>query len=333
MDPLRLGICCSLRNSPLASNLNTRLTRNLGLEQAVIIADDEAPVSETWEQASACSAVLILLDATTARGPVRREAWQSLLEHNGEPPVAVVRLEACQYPKLLERSNSKFHAMNHPLEMARWVERWVSALLPAAAATTGALPISGLPADCPVEWWTQVVDQPGVIDAPDLDSAQAFAHQAAAHFDGVCWIGCEDSPPDALTAEIEQRGGGGRRLLFVLAGAEREVAGALKQSAHSFVIVPPAGAWVDEVPVDEHPAVAWLGACPKSGFPQFLLERMAGGDLGDWHPLVIPLTKDGSWIRPAQRFESSDETRARCVEVLKEIFGFNRPTPLTMDRR
>ena len=62
MDPLRLGICCSVRHSLIASKLSARLERNLGIE-TLIISDDPALAAETWEQASASSAVLILLDA------------------------------------------------------------------------------------------------------------------------------------------------------------------------------------------------------------------------------------------------------------------------------
>ena len=317
MDPLRLGICCSTRHAFFASELTARLGRNLGIE-TLIIADDAALAAETWEQASACSAVLILLDSTTARGPVKREAWQSLLEHNNEPPVALVRLEACQYPKLLERS-SRFLVMADPLEMARWVERWmVAELLPVAPARI--FSIAGLHCQFPSSWWTQAVDQPGVIEAQDLDHAQAFAHRAAAHFDGVCWLACEDTPPDVLAAEIEYEAARGRRLLFVLAGATGEVAGALKQSRHSFVLVPPS---LEEAATNGHPAAAWLGACPQAGFPGILMERMAG-DLNDWADLAIPLTKDGSWIRPTVRWKSSEETRVRFVTVLEEIFAFRR---------
>lgn len=318
MDPLRLGICCSTRHSSFAFELANRLKRNLAIE-ALIIADNDALAAETWEQASACSAVLILLDSTTARGPVKRDAWQSLLEHNNEPPVALVRLEACQYPKLLERG-SRFLVMTDPLEMARWAERWlVAELLPLSPA--GMFCIAGRPTEFPKDWWAQLVDQPGAITThADLDQAQAFAQQAAAHFDGVCWLACEDTPPDALTAEIEYKAERGRRLLFVLAGATGEVAGALKESRHSFVIVP---SFLEKAETNGHPAAAWLGACPQTGFPRILMERLAG-DLNDWAHLVIPLTKDGSWIRPALRWESTDEARTRCVKVLEEIFAFRR---------
>lgn len=317
MDLLRFGICCSTRHSSFASELAERFTRSFDIG-TLIIADDDALAAETWEQASACSAVLILLDSTTARGPVKREDWQSLLEHNNEPPVALVKLEACQYPKLLERS-SRFLVMADPLEMARWVERWmVAELLPVAPARI--FSIAGLPAEFPNNWWTQVVDQPGVIDAQNFDQAQAFAYRVAAHFDGVCWLACEDTPPDALAAEIEYKAERGRRLLFVLAGAAGEVAGALKQSRHSFVIVPPS---LEKAVKNDHPAAAWLGACPQGGFPRILVERMAG-DLNNWAHLAIPMTKDGSWIRPALRWKSTEETRVRCVKVLEEIFAFRR---------
>ena len=43
---------------------------------------------ESREQASASDAVLLMPDRSSAPGPVKRDDWRSLPEHNGTPPVA-----------------------------------------------------------------------------------------------------------------------------------------------------------------------------------------------------------------------------------------------------
>src|SRR5258708_38267466 len=100
---MQLGICCSPLQYQLATRLASRFARNLGIT-TVIVADEYTPVMESWEQASASDAVLLMLDRKSAPGPVKRDDWQSLLEHTGAPPVATLKLEHCFYPKLLERS-------------------------------------------------------------------------------------------------------------------------------------------------------------------------------------------------------------------------------------
>src|SRR5947199_8880541 len=120
---MQLGICCSPLQRQLALRLTNRLTRNLGIT-TVIVADESAPLMESVEQASASDPVLLMLDRGSAPGPVKRDDWQSLLDHTGTPPVATLKLEHCFYPKLLERS--RFFAPNgNELEAGRWLERWL----------------------------------------------------------------------------------------------------------------------------------------------------------------------------------------------------------------
>src|SRR5262245_43161419 len=99
---MQFGICCSSRTRPIADRLEARLRRNLDIETLIVEADD-APLTETWEEAAAAGAILLILDSTTAPAPFRRADWQALEQQGGTPPLAWLRVEDCAYPKVVER--------------------------------------------------------------------------------------------------------------------------------------------------------------------------------------------------------------------------------------
>jgi len=348
---MQLGICCSPLQHQLAVRLTRRLERNLGIT-TVIVADESAPLMESWEQASASDAVLLMLDRRSAPGPVKRDDWQSLVEHNGTPPVATLKLEHCFYPKLLER-RLFFAPDGNELEAERWVERWVVSLISTGAGTEIQRIVSAdsfgggrlLEARSPAEWWTTVVDAPGVLTLTpsDIDAVQTFACEAGSHFQGIVWMGCEGVPPEALTAEIEFRCAaasegpnsgkvGSGRLLFVLVHAEPEMAippVCAGEPRHSFVIVegrPEAGA--GNSAERRNPIEAWIGACRQSGFPGALLDLMLGQERRhEWESLVTPLTADHRWFRPGSGMAPNREACQRHLETLQELFGGWRRRP------
>lgn len=324
---MQLGICCSPLQHQLAARLSTRLARNLGIT-TVIVADEHAPLMESWEQASASEAVLLMLDRRSAPGPVKRDDWQSLLEHTGAPPVATLKLEHCFYPKLLERSRF-FAANGDELEAERWVERWLVSLPSAEAGTEINRILSAGNSNIPAEWWAKTVDTPGVLTLTPsyIDAVQTFACEAGSHFQGVVWIGCEGVPPEALTAEIEFRcaAAGSGRLLFVLVHAEPDLVIPTRcagEPRHSFVIVE---GHPEEV-VDGNPIEAWIGACRPSGFPVAMLDLMLGQERRhEWEPLVSPLTADRRWFRPRSAMTPNREACQRHLEALQDLFrGWRR---------
>ena len=89
---MRLALCHSALQNTFARGLIERLARNLDIVSLTIEADS-SPAHEAWEQGAACDALLLILDSVSAPGPVKRQDWEGLLEHSGELPVAVLRLE------------------------------------------------------------------------------------------------------------------------------------------------------------------------------------------------------------------------------------------------
>jgi len=325
---MQLGICCSPLQHQLAARLTSRLERNLGIT-TVIVADESVPLMESWEQASASDAVLLMLDRKSAPGPLKRDDWQSLLEHNGAPPVATLKLEHCFYPKLLERT--RFFAPNgNELEAQRWVERWLVGI---ASSRTGTEIQRILSTDSsgatPAEWWTSAVDAPGVLTLTpdDIDAVQTFACEAGSHFQGILWIGCESVPHEALISEIEFRSAAvpGGRFLFVLVHAGSDMA-IPTESRHSFVIVEGR----PEAIVAKAPIEAWIGACRNSGFPGVLLDLMLGHERRqEWERLVTPLTANRRWFRPRSETAPTQETCRRHLEALQDLFrGWRRQPEL-----
>ncbi len=307
---MQLGLCCSSLQRSIARNLADRLERNLGCS-TLIIEEDSAAVSATWDEASASDAVLLLLDAVSAPGPVNRRDWESLLEHAGAPPVAVVRLAPCQYPKLLERR--RFFAAGSALEAERWVECWLMELLPGHEgihAASAAEPV-------PDEWWPHLVDQPGihVAGAGDSTAARAFAHAAGRHFQEVFWIGCEHRPASTILAEIEHWSKGAARQLFILVYTAMPADLLPRGGRHSYLVLEGTPAVVDS----GDPAARWIGACQTSGFPGAILDLLIGPGV-EWQSLVAVLDRARGLYVPLGRFMTNRKARERHLVVLEETF-------------
>ncbi len=304
---MQVGLCYTSRHRDAATALAGRLDRNLGAGALLVECDDE-PVSDIWEQATSADAVLLILDAVSAPpGPVRREDWSGLLEHNGAPPVAVWRAEPCQYPKLLERR--PFVAMADALEAARWVERWVVGQLPVQA---GAWSLARADAEFPESWWAELVDQPGCVAWPHegaLAAAHAFAYRADPHFQGVLWIPTARRPWETIVAEAEYRAAQAERTLIVLAGWEGEIPGV------------PAGrdSWLAV------PAPVPVGPCQPGGFPMEWA-RSLGVDVA---AAAVPLDAEGRWGRAGgQGIGGGAAASTRHRSALAEAF---RPWRVRMD--
>lgn len=304
---MHLGLCYTSRHRDAATALAVRLERNLGVRSLLVECDDE-PVSDIWEQATSADAVLLILDAISAPpGPVRREDWEALLEHNGAPPVAMWRAEPCQYPKLLERR--PFLATEDALEAARWVERWLVSQMP---AHPGAWSLARADGEFPASWWAELVDRPGCValaGATALAAAHSFAFRADPHFQGILWIPSTHRPWETVVAEAEHRAATAERLLIVLAGWEGEIPAA-PGGRHSWLAVPVPGP---------------VGACQPGGFPRSLAPRL---DLDV--SSSVPLDAAGLWLRAAGQgsVPADDAAREQHRAVLAETF---RPWRVRME--
>jgi len=258
---MRLSICCSSRSAAASTRLARRLERNLGI-RTLLIEEDEVPVSETWEEGAASDAVLVLLDAVSAPAPIRVEAWKSLINHDGNPPIAFARFENCAYPKLLERR--RFFPSDDLIVLERAVERWLTAQLPVLPGISPA----AVETEIPEDWWASLADQPGSVTTPDIAAAQAFAHHAAGHFQGVVWIGCAGREAPVIRAELDHRTAGEGRWLAVLAHLDKPLK--LPESRNSYLQVlgvPPKSALHNPI-----------GACYAPCFPGWFARKL-GGDL------------------------------------------------------
>jgi hypothetical protein len=294
---VQLSICCSSRASGITTRIARRLERNLGI-RTVLVEEDSVPVWETWEEGAAGDALLILLDGVCAPAPLRLQAWEGLIGHNGEPPIAFARLDECAYPKLLERR--RFFPADDLTKLERTLERWLAGKLP---RRRGIAPAE-VGATVPDEWWALLVDEPGRIVTPDPAAAQAFAHQAAGHFQAIVWIGCQGREAALIRAELEHKVGEGR-VLVVLAHIEKPLT--IPQGSHSFIQV--LGAPL-EIAGD-----AALGACYAPGFPGWFAREL-GGDLRQ----AVLLDAASGTYRVPQTPRSNDELRQRHFAAVHGYF-------------
>ncbi|MBL8241706.1 MAG: toll/interleukin-1 receptor domain-containing protein [Bryobacterales bacterium] len=299
-----MSICCSSRGAVAGKRLAERLERNLGVS-TLLVAEDQAPVWQTWEEGAAADAVLILLDKNSAPAPMRRDDWAALIDHDNDPPIAFARLEECTFPKLLERR--PFFPATDMAEFERAVERWVTRQLPLVDGISAA----AFDAPAPAEWWAELVDKPGRVTTADIGAAQAFAHAAADHFQGVVWLGCAGREAATVRAELDYRTGEGR-VLAVLAHVDKELR--LPESRHSYLQVlgpPPAGE-----------ASAALGCCYAPRFPGWLAREL-GGNLAE----AVALDAGRGTYRMARQGASDDATRTHHLQILHRCFRNWKDTP------
>lgn len=294
---MRLSICCSPGAVAIAERLSARLRQNLEID-TLVVAEDEVPVSETWEEGAAAQAVLILMDAVSAPPPFRREAWNGIIEHNGEPSLAFVRLEECAYPKLLERR--RFLPAEAP-ELDRAVESWLAGLLPAHPGIAPAI----CEAAFSEEWWETLADRPGQAVTEDAAAAHAFARQARGQFQGVVWIGCAGREPAVIKAELEHRAGDAR-LLVVLSHVAKPLN--IPPSRHSLLQI--------QAPAPHS------GPCYAPGFPGWLAR-----DLNIDLSFAVPLDEQGGLYRAIAPFPVDDELRARHLTLIDRYFASWKKKP------
>jgi hypothetical protein len=126
--------------------------------------------------------VLILSPASNLhRWPLER--WQSILIRQAAEVgtrVAVVLLEACEFPLLLRRSLKFFDATENRLGALRRLKRWIhSVRRDTAAAMTFSPDLEHL--------YSELADRTGTLTASGA-LAQRFAREAALDFDAVLWI-------------------------------------------------------------------------------------------------------------------------------------------------
>ena len=294
---MKLSIVCSSRAAALTRRLRERLQRNLGVE-TLVVEEDDAPIWETWEEGAANDALLIVLDGSNAPGPVRRESWDALLAHDGAPPAAFLRLEDCAYPPLLERRRF-FGPAEIPVH-ERQIERWVAGLLPEFADVEPE-PVN---ASFPEEWWEQLADRPGQAVTSDPDAAQAFAHAARRHFQGVIWLGAQERPAPIVKAELDYRLRGGR-MLAVLAHVDKPLS--LDESRHSIIQV--------RGPVPAGEADTLLGVCYGPVFPGWFAEKLGADTRG-----AILLDRKRGLYRMPVRPKAPDAARQAHLEALAAEF-------------
>ena len=321
---VQLCICCSSRAAAISARLAERLDRNLGI-RTLLIEEDSVPVSEFWEEGAAADAVLVLLDGKCAPAPLRREAWTGLIDHDGHPPIAFARLEECAYPKLLERR--PFFPASEATVLDRTVERWLAGMLP---RLPGIVPAE-IAGDVPDEWWAALVDRPGRLVTGDPAAAQAFAHLAARHFQGVVWIGCTGRDSALIRAELEYRLGPGR-MLVVLAHVRKRFQPPEDRHSYLQVVGDPPETDGDEV----------LGACYAPAFPGWFAKEL-GGDLtravlldaaeAIYRMPLVPPTNEATRNRHLEvlhrHFQTWKQKPEPCRELLAEVpaaieYGFSK---------
>src|SRR5579864_4440141 len=129
---LDVFLCHAPANREVAATIAARLER--GAEANVWLDEcgshSGATLATAWEAGLTSAAILLVLSPEAVPPRLRREDWQSLLQHlerNGEPPVGAVLVGDCPYPRLLERKHF-FHWGDPRRDVLSAIERWIVSL-------------------------------------------------------------------------------------------------------------------------------------------------------------------------------------------------------------
>jgi hypothetical protein len=206
-------LCHSADDRETAAAVAARLER--GAETKVWLKEC-GPVTEVWDAGLSSAAILLLLSPETVPARSDRSTWESVLEHNGEPPVGCVLVRPCRYPLLLERKHF-FRWSDAPLAVLREIERWILSLHPQPAQP------SFLPARLPwfegrdreMEWlWALLADRSGTAvllneaqGSGKSSLAQEFARVASDHFRDIIWVECGKRSSVSIAGEIAAAAG------------------------------------------------------------------------------------------------------------------------------
>lgn len=333
-----ISVFCHPENAAVAERVAERLRRTA--EVLVLIDAGDTPVSEAWEAAAGSAGVLLLLSPASVPKQRGRQPWEALLSHSGAPSVALLEIEACHFPALLQRRPFFRWTDEHCLrELQRWaiglhVEKQPKFQPPALPGGEGGMePL-----------WSALVDSCGTATVADVQLAQNFAHRAAPYFRDVLWIGClrrtlpfvageiaaaldtaldgpaEDAFQRAL--ELARR----HRILLVLDGLDVTPE---PQSVASVLGVRPR-----ELPVIDStdPLLRAMSVCLPGGFPIELPEQIAGVPAEGAEQWADCLDKGGRRFRLRVASRPDPAFRRRHAEVLKDSFSRWIRNPEANDR-
>lgn len=208
---LRIQVIYDAAREAAAEELCSRLER--GAECNVRL--QEAPphgLIECWDEGLDSQAIIVLLSSGLVPPQATREAWEPVLEHvekRQQPEVAFVELEACAYPKLLERQRL-LRWDGESVETPRALIRWVVGLregeshgfeIAKQPYFTGRQTELG-------QMMQMLVDGSGALALHGPNGigktalAQEFARLAAPSFRDVIWLECGQRPARALAGEL-----------------------------------------------------------------------------------------------------------------------------------
>jgi hypothetical protein len=213
---LDVFLCHAPANREVAVTIAARLER--GAEANVWLDECGSHSGQTiataWEAGLTSAAILLVLSPEAVPPRLRREDWQSLLQHlerGAEPPVGAVLVGDCPYPRLLERKHF-FHWGDPRQQVLRAIESWIVSLhrpseqskfvparLPWFAGRQGELDTM----------WQMLVDEAGSLVVANASPAsgktslaQEFAREACSHFRDILWIECGGRWPASITGEL-----------------------------------------------------------------------------------------------------------------------------------
>jgi hypothetical protein len=187
-----VALCYSPVDAGAATELRSYLETNCPVSIEDGVMQMGADLLDSVETGLSFDYVLMLLSPYSTEPAWPRKRWESILFEQPKQMrtrIAYVLLEECKFPAIL-RKETFFDLARDFTAGRRSLKRWMLAQL------TPVPPIPNLPERLPglseldIDSLESLADWPEFTQAPDRDTALAFAHARHADLEAVVWLNC-----------------------------------------------------------------------------------------------------------------------------------------------
>lgn len=185
-----VALCYSPVDAGTATELRSYLETNCPVLMEDGVMQMGADLLDSVETGLSFDYVVVLLSADSTKPAWARARWESILFEQPKQMrtrIAYVLLDECEFPKIL-RKETFFDLARDYSSGRRALKRWLLSQLTPVPATPALPERSAGLAEMDIDALESLADWPEFLQAPDRQTALAFAHARHADFEAVVWL-------------------------------------------------------------------------------------------------------------------------------------------------
>jgi hypothetical protein len=210
IEMVTIFLCFAAADRTAAGMIAARL-ESAAEVRVILDAIDGQTLHTAWEGGAASTGIVLLLSPESVKAGLGRDDWAGLLEHiqaNAEPPIFRVLVQACPFPRLLERN--RFLCWEDQASTLRVLQQWAISLHPSASGgfDPAVQPhFAGRTKELE-RLRASLVDQPGSIAITGVSRcgktslAQEMARRDQSFFRKIVWVSCRGRSRSCILHEL-----------------------------------------------------------------------------------------------------------------------------------